>query len=641
MAGIFRRIEWCADKVVIATAAIGIGSLVLLAGFIFIQVFARYVLKTHMPGMFAYAVGCLIIFPFLTATYTLSKGQHVSVDLLTSRFSERANIGLEVVAYLTSLAFTITLGWHSARWAYFSFANGITAESEGIPIPLGVLICVISLSSFLLTVQLIRMAVHRIHVLLSNKEHDPTSSKRLLDNPLLFASLFIIAIIICMRLVAHGHPIVALSFTTLVFLFSGMPIFLALGVSGTIGLYFLVGHSSLVQMPITAFQAVNKFPLSALPLFVLGGLIMEQGKMIDDVYYFLKLFSGRFAESSLLVTIALGAFFCAVSGSSVGATAAVAAAVLPVLIREGYKKSLCCGLVAASTMGTVLPPSNGAIVYGVITEESIAGLFMGLMGPAVMLFGSFSLYIILLSTFNRKALFEKGHVLQQFSYKRVPWKDKLIALKNAVWGLFTPIFVLGGIYLGIFTPTEAAAVMLIYSIIVCMFIRKTLKWRDLLRGIARGAHISTMIICIIITALILGLSISQLQITPAMVALAEGTGLGAIGLLAIIFCVIFILGMFLPAGAILVITVPIFFPAVEAAGISGLWLGVFYIIVLEIGLLTPPVGLNLFAIRGVSGIPLNIIIKGCLPFLAMMLLTVALMYLFPQIITWLPSTIIR
>jgi len=641
MVKLFKSVDTVFDRVLSGTAVVAIVLLLMLAFFVTIQVFARYVLNIHIRGLFVYAQSALIIFPLLVAAYTLRKGEHVSADFLISHLSERAKAGLAIPVFLASLIFTVTLAWYTGQWAALQFAIGATKISEQliIPVPMGVLGASMSFGCLLLTIEIIRQIVFNIRFLSSHERR--TTSLGLRDNPWPWISVFVIAIVISGALLIYGNPVVAIAFLTVVILFSGMPIFLALGLSGAAGLYFFVGTAGLLQMPITAFQSMNSFALTALPLFIVGGLILEGAQVVAKVFKFFQLFAGRFTASPLLVVIAVGGFFCAVSGSTIAATAVVAAVAMPILIGQGYRKSLSSGVVAGSTVGTLIPPSIGFIIYGVITGESIAQLFFGGLVPAVVLFSLYIVYIITRATVSKESLFEKGQVPSQISFQRISWKDKLSALKDASWGLITPVFVLGGIYAGVFTPTEAAAVMVVYAIVVCIFVTRTLTWRGLLASLRRSCFIAAMILCIIITALILAAVVSQLRIGPNLVAFAQGAGLGEIEVLGLIFLTLFILGMFINASSVMVITLPVFFPLTLAVGINPLWLGVFYIIVLESGCLTPPVGVNLFAISGVSRIPLWTVVAGSWPFVGMMLLTVVIIYLFPELVTWLPSTMVR
>ena len=196
---------------------------------------------------------------------------------------------------------------------------------------------------------------------------------------------------------------------------------------------------------------------------------------------------------------------------------------------------------------------------------------------------------------------------------------------------------LGGIYLGVFTPSEAAAVMFVYAVVISLWVMRTLTFRELFESMRIGAKVCSMILLVIVGAKIFGALTSQLRIAPDLVAFASREGISPLGSLALISFMLLILGMFLDAASTMVITLPIFYPLMMSMGFDSVWLGVFYIVVLEIGLLTPPVGLNLFVIKGISGSPMGPIVRGALPFIGMMLLALLLLAFFPQLATWLPS----
>ncbi len=453
--------------------------------------------------------------------------------------------------------------------------------------------------------------------------------------------IFIIGLISGLLLAVYVSKIVGICFIALMVLLCGMPVFLALGLTGSIGLYLLIGESALRQLPFLAFKAVESFPLTCLPLFIIAGIIMEKGKVVEEVFSLFRYFAGNFISAPLITTILVGGFFCAISGSSVATTSLIAAVTLPILISHGYKKSISSGVVAGSTIGTVIPPSIGYILYGVITEESIGQLFVAGIIPAVMIFGFYCLYIASRAVISEKSLFEKGQALQQIDQQEVSWKDKISALKRASWGLFAPVFVLGGIYMGIFTPTEAAAIMVMYAIVITILITKTVTWRQLFEIILVGAKVSSMILLIIVGARIFGALTSQLRIAVDLVSFVETAGISPMKTLTLISAMLIVLGMFLDAASIMVIALPVFYPVIMSAGFNSVWFGVFFIIVLEIGLLTPPVGLNLFVIKGLSGFKMGTIIRGTSPFILILLLSLFILTLFPQLATWLPDHMMR
>ena len=610
--------------------------MILLAVFIFAQAFCRYVLSAHIPGLFDISIYSLVLFTFLAGAYTLREGSHISVDLISALLPERSRVGLELAADLAGLLFSAAMIWFSWRWARLSFSSGVMTISE-IPIPKGVLIASITVGFVLVGIQLVRQIVRGCAA--SAGTWFPRGGRFLRESPLIPLILFLAGIGLAFVIAAYGSKWFGICFFATIVLLSGMPVCFALGFAGSVGLYLMVGGPALGQIPFLAFKAVESFPLTCLPLFIIAGLIMEKGKMVDEVFTLFRMISGNSASAPLLTTILAGGFFCAVSGSSVATTSLIAAATLPMFTAQGYRKSVASGTVAGATIGTVIPPSIGYILYGVITEESIGRLFIAGIIPAVVIFGFYFAYTIVRAAISADSLFEPGRRAASPQPREASDKsgDFLPVLRRSLWGLLAPVFVLGGIYMGVFTPSEAAAVMLVYAMVVSVLIMKTLSLGQLLDSIRNGAKVSSMILLIIVGAKIFGAVTSQLRIASDLVAFVSKAGISPLGSLALIALMLIVLGMFLDAASTMVITLPIFFPLLTSVGFDPVWLGVFYIVVLEIGLLTPPVGLNLFVIKGISGYPMGSIVRGSLPFILMMLFALLLFALFPQLATWLPS----
>jgi len=638
MGKILRVLDSGTEKLMTWMGSVSVLLMLMLSGFISAQVFFRYVLNTHLRGLFDLSIYSLIVFTFLSAAFTLREGQHISVDIFSTRLRYRSRIGLELCGYLAGMVFLVILGSIAWRWARLSFATGVMTISE-LPIPKGTLIMSIVAGSFLLILQSFR-TMGRLVIRLTNREA-PDPLEKPGGSALKAAFFFIAGLLACYLIAFYVHKVIGLTLFALLLLLSGMPVFLALGLTGVTGLYLLLGGVALRQTPFLAFKAVESFPLTCLPLFIIAGVIMERGKVVDTVFLLFNFFSGRFVYTPLLATIFAGGFFCAISGSSVATTSLIAAVSLPVLLRQGYSKSLSAGIIAGSTIGTVIPPSIGYILYGVITEESIGQLFIAGLLPAAAIFGFYVLYVIARSMISRESLFETRQVPSGIEALNASWQEKFHTLRKAAWGLITPVFVLGGIYLGIFTPSEAAAVMVVYAVVVTVFIMRTLTLKGLLEVILVGAKVSSMILMIIVGAKVFGAVISQLRIPEDLVAFVKGMDLSPYFIIGVITLALIGFGMFMDAASTMVITLPVFYPLIMAAGFSSVWFGVYYIVILEIGLLTPPVGLNLFVIKGLSDIDMLTIVRGVLPFILIMVLSLILLILFPDLATWLPGKMIQ
>jgi C4-dicarboxylate transporter, DctM subunit len=641
MKSLFHFADKAVDNFLKVTAIASVVLMLLLATFIGLQVLARNIFGINIRGLFDLSSYSLIIFSFISAAYTLKEKSHISVDILINRIPAGAKPGLEILIYSISLLFSVTLGYSAMQWAASSFSSGLLTISD-IPIKKGYLISAMALGSLFLILQIFRIIGDRIVILSSSSSPSAASPvSKFKYNSAAYILAFIAVMIICLLSAIYVNIMLGLGLLALVLLFSGMPVFIALGTVGSLGLYLMMGTTALRQIPFFAYQVVDSFPLTCLPLFIIAGIILEKGKVVEKLFFLFQMFTGNFHAAPLVTTILVGGFFCAISGSSVATTSIIAAVSLPILVKSGYRKSLSSGVVAGSTIGTVIPPSIGYILYGIITNESIGQLFMAGLIPGAIIFGLYCLYVIIRGIVDKQSLFENRILPVRLEAKKPSLKEKLLATKDALWGISAPVFVLGGIYTGIFTPSEAAAVMVVYSVLVTVVIMKTLTWRELIEGVLVAVKISSMILLIIIGARIFGAVISQQRIAADLVSFAGAVDLSPLATLGIVSITLFIFGMFLDSASIMVIMLPVFHPLIMSVGYDSVWFGVFFIVMLEIGLLTPPVGLNLFLIYGISKFRMEEVIKGALPFLLILLLSLGLFVLFPQIVTWLPQTMVK
>ena len=257
-------------------------------------------------------------------------------------------------------------------------------------------------------------------------------------------------------------------------------------------------------------------------------------------------------------------------------------------------------IINSSDIAILIPPSSVMILYAVVTGTSIAELFIAGIIPGVIICILFCIYNYFLARQKKMPV-----------SARSTWQERRVALKKASLSLGFPIIIIGGIYTGVFTPTEAAGILVLYAIIICVVILRVVKWQDLFQSCAkRTAEFASMILVLVGCGFILALVGSQLRIGPTLVTFAESVGLGPVGIIVLMLIVLNVLGMFIPASTIVVITAPIFHPLATSVGIDGIWLGVFYIMCGEMAVLTPPVGVCMYTISGVSGIPMFTVIKG-------------------------------
>ncbi|WP_337997265.1 TRAP transporter large permease subunit [Oleispirillum naphthae] len=408
-------------------------------------------------------------------------------------------------------------------------------------------------------------------------------------------------------------------------LFFGVPVFASLSFAGIAGLYFIFGpQTGLPQAAQIAYKAVLSNTLLAIPLYVLAGSILEAGRIGPELFNFASAWIGHRRGGYAVATVLACGIFAAISGSSVATAATIGSLAIPEMLKRGYEPRFVYGLVAAGgTLGILIPPSTPLILYSGMTDESTGALFMGGVVPGMLLLLGFSLYAVVACGGRRE--------------ERTDWPTRIAVSKTAFWGIMAPVIVLTGIYSGIFTPTEAAAVVVLYALAVSL-VRGTVKWSDLPRILAEGVQTSGMIMMIIVGAMLLGIITTVLQIPQALQEAVADAGLGPWTVFAGLVVIYVFLGMFLEVVSILLITLPIVYPLIVSLGFNGLWFAIALVILMELALITPPVGLNLFTVQGVSGATLTDVIRGVTPFILVLVLGFAFVVAVPQLALWLPSS---
>ncbi|RJX29417.1 MAG: TRAP transporter large permease subunit [Dethiobacter sp.] len=626
------------DKISLYACYIALFLMGVICLFIFSMGFLRYILGINIPGIFELTVDAMVIFPFLSAAYVWKEKGHIIITVFTTKLSIGARRALDFWVSISSLFFPALLCWLYIKWAFIAFEHSQKTVSP-LPYPKAILLSIITFGLFLLLIQIFKTVIANFYLFrehIQNVKKTSIVKERFLYYPIFYFGAIIISILIFLNI----NKVLGVIFLFLTVMFAGMPIFLALGVAGSYGIYYFTGLKGLSQIPLATYGALQSFPLAAMPLFIIGGLIMEESGIVQDLFNFLEVIFRKFLAGLPIATILVGAIICATTGSSLGATAVVTAVVMPILLKRGYNAQFCSGLIGASTVGSLIPPSVGVIVYAVISNDSIGGLFMALLGPAAVLFGLLILYTLFISFFKKELLIDNTN-METFERRTSLEKVNLFSLAlKAIYGIIMPVFVIGGIYFGIFTPTEAAAFLVVYAMAISLLVKKR-KLFNLGSFIIKSGTLSTSLLLIMASAAIFGAVVSRLRIAPMLVNFFMEYGLNKFVFIVLVFFVLVVLGMFINASTITIITLPIFHPVAMAYDINPIVFAMFYLILLEMGTLTPPVGLNLFTISSIGDIPLTTVIKGHIPFLIIMVITIIFVFLVPEIATWLPSTMIR
>ena len=413
----------------------------------------------------------------------------------------------------------------------------------------------------------------------------------------------------------------------LALLLSGMPIFAALGLSGSIIL--LIFEGSVSSVADTVFSHLNRELLTTIPLFVFMAQIMIRAKVIDDLYDFAHTAIGHIKGGLGMATVLACTIFAAISGSSVATALSVGSSALPQMERFGYPLRDRLGVIAAGgTLGILIPPSGPMILYAIVSEVSIGALFLAGIIPGLLLALVFAGFCMVQAS-RRKEI---------SAPERARFTAVLSAAKRSIWALLAPPVVLGGIYFGIFTASEAAAAGSLYALLVAVLVYRNFRLKDLYECAYQTMRTSMMVFMIIASAAIFGQAITIIRLPVGVTAAVANMGLGPLGFIALVMLLIFILGMFLETIAIILITTPILLPTITQLGINPVWYGILLMINLELALITPPVGMNLFVIKGISNAPLSEVVIGAAPFVGLMILGLIVLVVFPELATWLPDT---
>lgn len=415
----------------------------------------------------------------------------------------------------------------------------------------------------------------------------------------------------------------------LVLLFSGLPVAFSLGLGGIAGMVlFLGGEGALAQVPIIGYKSLDDFVLVSVPLYILMSQILLTGKVGNDLFELANKWLCHLPGGLGVATVIACAIFAAITGSSVACAVTIGAIAIPEMLSRGYDRRLVLGTVAAGgTLGILIPPSIPMILYGAITDESVGKLFMSGVVPGVLLMFLF-ICIVVYSSRNLER------------HEPAPWSERLSALRKSIWGLLLPVIVVGGIYTGAFTPTEAAGVGTVYSLFITFFIYRTLTLTDMPGILNDTVQTSCMIFAIMIGASLFGFVLTILDAPQALTNWVAGLDLGKWAVFVAINILLLFLGCILESISIIFITLPILFPLIMRLGFDPIWFNVVMLLNLELALITPPVGMNLFVLQGVSPeSKMTDIIRGVVPFGCMMALEILLLCFFPEVATWLPSVL--
>ncbi len=415
-------------------------------------------------------------------------------------------------------------------------------------------------------------------------------------------------------------------FTLLVVLMlTGMPISISLGLTVLSFLFFLT-QVPIESVALKLFTGIEKFEIMAIPFFILAGNFLTHGGVAKRMIRFATSMVGHFHGGLGLGGVLACALFAAVSGSSPATVVAIGSILLPAMVKAGFPKRFGAGVITTSgALGILIPPSIVMVMYSVSTNTSVGALFMAGVVPGIML-----AVMLGLTTWYRA---------RSNNYPRMAkasWAERLKALRESIWGLLLIFIVMGGIYTGLFTPTEAAAMSAVWAFICAVFIYKDLGMKDVPRVLLSSANMSAMLLYIITNAVLFSFLMTHENIPQAMADAMIGTGVGVIGFLLIANILLLAAGNFMEPSSIVLILAPILFPIAVKLGIDPVHFGILMVVNMEVGMCHPPVGLNLYVASGITKMGITELTVATWPWLLTMLVFLVIVTYWPPLSLWLP-----
>nr|WP_315258844.1 TRAP transporter large permease subunit [uncultured Duganella sp.] len=414
----------------------------------------------------------------------------------------------------------------------------------------------------------------------------------------------------------------------LALMLTGMPISISLGLT-VLTFLFTMTTVPIESVALKLFTGIEKFEIMAIPFFILAGNFLTHGGVARRMINFASSMVGHWHGGLALAGVMACALFAAVSGSSPATVVAIGSIILPAMVRQGYPKRFGAGVITTSgALGILIPPSIVMVMYSVTTNTSVGKLFMAGVVPGLML-----AFLLGLTTW---------YLARKHGYPRMAkagWGERWAAFRKSAWGLILIVIVMGGIYTGMFTPTEAAAVSAVYAFFIAVFVYKDLKLKQVGKVLLDSAAMSAMLLYIITNAVLFSFLMTSENIPQMMAEWIIGQGLGVISFLLVVNLLLLLAGNVMEPSSIVLIMAPILFPVAMKLGIDPIHFGILIVVNMEVGMCHPPVGLNLYVASGITKMGITELTIAVWPWLLTMLAFLVAVTYIPQISLWLPNLI--
>jgi C4-dicarboxylate transporter DctM subunit len=416
----------------------------------------------------------------------------------------------------------------------------------------------------------------------------------------------------------------------LLLMLTGMPISISLGLT-VLTFLFTMTTVPIESVALKLFTGIEKFEIMAIPFFILAGNFLTHGGVARRMINFATSMVGHWHGGLALAGVFACALFAAVSGSSPATVVAIGSIILPAMVRQGYPKGFGAGVITTSgALGILIPPSIVMVMYSVTTNTSVGQLFMAGVVPGILL----ALCLGLTTWF----------LARKHNYPRLPkatWGERFVAFRRSAWGLLLIVIVMGGIYTGVFTPTEAAAMAAVYAFVIAVYVYKDLRLKQVGKVLLDSAAMSAMLLYIITNAVLFSFLMTSENIPQAMAEWITGQGLGVVTFLLVVNVLLLLAGNVMEPSSIVLIMAPILFPVAMKLGIDPVHFGILIVVNMEVGMCHPPVGLNLYVASGITKMGISELTVAVLPWLLTMLGFLALITYVPQISLWLPDLVYK
>jgi tripartite ATP-independent transporter DctM subunit len=616
------RIEQ-ASTVVHYIGGVILAAMMLITAF---DVIGRFVFNHPIKGAMELSEIMLVLIVFFGVAYTALQKEHVRVELLLMFLKPKIRLLFNVFSDLISIALILGIAYEGLVQTVIQHQRFLTTTL--LKIPLWPFALMLSIGAMLLCLVLIK------DLIIDIKEIKTETWQK--------QQWIIVAAVAAALVALVGWGFAAeepLEETTtgilgmvimLILLFAGVPIGFCMSAVGTAGMMYLINtDAGLTLLQTTPFDTTNNYSLTVVPLFILMGAIAFRTGISTDLYMMVYRWLGHLPGGLAIATIGACGGFAAVSGSSLATAATMGMVALPEMERYKYSPSLATGCIAAGgSLGILIPPSVVLIIYGFLTTQPITTLFMAGFIPGILEVVFYMITVFLMCKFNPK-MGPPG--------ERSTMRERMVSIRDT-WGVLVLfVLVIGGLYIGMFTPTEAGGIGA-FGALLFIIIRRRFNLKNISESLRDSVKTTAMSFIVLMGAMFLGYFLTVTQLPTVLSEMVSNLPLNRYIILLLILIVYMLLGCVMDSLSIVLITVPIFFPVVQALDFNPIWFGIIMVRVVEIGMITPPVGINVFIIKGVAkDVPMHTIFKGIFPFLAADILHVALLIAIPEISLFLPQ----